>query len=102
MSTFGITGVTGTLIESVSASEKADISVIHNNDGTFGAAQAYDRKQSFSVKGRGDTLHMPGASSSGNPTGITGIVIITNSKQSSSNTEFQSFEYSGEAYPTAS
>ena len=102
MSTFGITGVTGTLIESVSASEKADISVIHNNDGTYGAAQVYDRKQSFSVKGRGDTLIMPGAMGGSSPTGITGVVIVTNSKLSTSNTEFNSFEYSGEAYPTAS
>jgi hypothetical protein len=102
MSTFGITAVTGTLIESVSASEKADVSVIHNNDGTYGAAQVYDRKQSFSVKGRGDTLIMPGSNTGAPTVGISGAIFVTNSKLSSSNTEFQSFEYSGEAYPTAS
>ena len=100
MSTFGITGVSGTLIESVSVSEKADVSVIHNNDGTFGAAQSYDRKQSFSIKGRGDTLVMPGATASAS--GLSGAIFVTNSKLGSSNAEFQSFEFSGEAYPTAS
>lgn len=101
MSVFGITTVTGTLIESVSVSEKADVAVIYNSDGTYGQANAYDRKQTFSVKGRGTTAIIPGALSFGAPDQLDGKILVTSVKLTETNTEYNAFEYSGEAYPYA-
>jgi len=100
MTTFGITLLTDTLIESVSVSQSAEVAVIMRSDTTFAQAKAHDYKQTFSVKGRGTPTVTVGGSTGG-PSNLVGKIIITSVKKSTNNGEFNSFEFSGEAYPHA-
>jgi len=100
MSTFGITLLTDTLIESVTVSQSAEVAVIMQSDTTFGQAKAHDYKQTFSVKGRGTPMVAVGGNTDG-PSLLKGKVIITSVKKSTNNGEFNSYEFSGEAYPHA-
>jgi hypothetical protein len=100
MSSFGITLLTDLLIESISVSQSAEVAVIMKSDTSFAQANAHDYKQTFSVKGRGTPTVVAGGNTGG-PAILDGKVIITSVKKSTNNGEFNSYEFSGEAYPHA-
>jgi hypothetical protein len=75
--------------------------MIMEQDGTFCDAKIYDTSFKFTVKGRGTTSVTVGGTT-GAPSGVTGKVIITSVKNTQTNEDFESFEYSGVAYPSAS
>jgi len=98
---FGITNVTGSCLESSSVEHNSDHKMIMEQDGTFCDAKIYDTSFKFTVKGRGTTSVTVGGTT-GAPSGVTGKVIITSVKNTQTNEDFESFEYSGVAYPSAS
>lgn len=100
MSDFGITKITGTLIESVDCEIKGDLKELITSTGTHSAAQIVDVTFSFSVKGKG-TCPVSAGANSGAPEGVDGQVIITNATDTESNEDWQSFSYSGTAYKYA-
>lgn len=102
-STFGVTLVSAgsSIVESVDVEYKAEVKVLKDTDGGFGAAQATSREFSFSVRGKGSTSVTVGGAT-GAPSNVSGKVIITSVKNTASNEDWQGFEYSGSAYPDAS
>ena len=100
MSTFGITKVSGDLIESVDLEHKGDTKQLITSTGHHSAARNVDDSFSFSVKGKGTSPVSIGGSS-GAPSGTSGKVIITNVTESQANEDWVGFSYSGTAYPHA-
>lgn len=101
MSTFGITTVPGTLIESVDVEHKADTKQLISATGTHAAARNVDDSYTFSVKGKGERSVNVGIASS-LPTGVSGKAFITKTTDSQTNEDWQGFSYDGVAYPHAS
>ena len=99
-SDFGITRITGTLIESVDCEIKGDLKELITSTGTHSAAQIVDVTYSFSVKGKG-TCPVSAGGNTGAPELVTGVIIITNATDSESNEDWQGFSYSGTAYKYA-
>lgn len=100
MSTFGITKITGDLIESVDLEHKAEIKQLITSTGTHSAVRSVDDSYTFSVKGKG-TSPVTIGSADGAPTGATGKIIITNVTLTETNDDWVGFSYSGIAYPHA-
>ena len=100
-SDFGITQITGTLIESVDVEHKADTKQLISSTGTHSAARAVDDSFSFTVKGKGTTSITAGAYNTGQPTGVTGKIIITNVTTTQTNEDWEGFSYTGVGYTHA-
>jgi hypothetical protein len=98
----GITLVptSGTIVESVDLEMKADTKVLIDSAGAFSEARVIDSSYSFSVKGKGTPTVTIGADT-GAPEGTSGKVIITSVKHSYTNDDWEGYEYSGVAYPSA-
>jgi hypothetical protein len=101
MSDFGITKISGTLIESVDCEEKAELKELITSTGTHSAARIVDVTFSFSVKGKGSCPVVAG-DNGGAPDGVSGHIIITNATDSQTNDDWAGFSYSGTAYKYAS
>ena len=101
MSTFGITKITGTLVEAVDLTLTAENKELINADGTHSAARSVDKSFSFSVKGKGDLPAITLGGANGEPTGVTGKVIVTKITESQTNEDWQGWSYDGVAYPFA-
>ena len=101
MATFGITKITGTLVESVDCTLTGETKELINADGTHSEATIMDTQFSFSVKGKGDlpTITLGGAV--GEPDGVTGKVIVTKITETQTNEDWQGWSYDGVAYPAA-
>ena len=100
-SDFGITKITGTLIESVDVEHKADLKELITATGAHSQSRSVDDSYTFTVKGKGTCPVTAGATNTGAPEGVSGKVIITNATDSQSNEDWESFSYSGTAYPHA-
>ena len=101
MSTFGITKISGTLVESVDVTLSAETKELINADGTHSTARNVDSQFSFSVKGKGDLPSITLGGDAGEPTGVTGKVIITKITETQTNEDWQGWSYDGVAYPAA-
>lgn len=97
---FGISAVSGALIESVEVNYESESKTILNFDGSFAQGQLSDITQTFTVRGSGTSAVSVG-SSSGAPDFLNGTIIITSAKRTQTNEDFEKFEYSGTAYPNA-
>lgn len=100
-SDFGITKITGTLIESVDVDHKADLKELITATGTHSAARSVDDSYTFTVKGKGVCPVTAGSINTGAPDGVTGKIIITNATDSQTNEDWESFSYSGTGFPHA-
>lgn len=101
MSTFGITKITGTLVEAVDLTLTAETKELINANGTHSAARSVDKSFAFSVKGKGDLPAITLGGDDGAPTGTTGKVIVTKITESQTNEDWQGWSYDGVAYPSA-
>jgi hypothetical protein len=101
MSTFGITKITGTLVESVDVSLTGEVKELITATGEHSAARVVDTQFSFSVKGKGDLPTISLGGSDGEPTGVTGKVIVTKITETQTNEDWQGWSYDGVAYPAA-
>lgn len=100
MSTFGITAVQGTLIESVDVEHKADTKQLISSTGTHAQARNVDDSFTFSVKGKGDLPVSVGITTT-LPTSVTGKAFVTKTSSSQTNEDWNGFSYDGVAYPHA-
>lgn len=101
MSTFGITKVQGTLVESVDVEHKGDTKQLIDYQGAHSAARNVDDSFTFSVKGKGDLSVSVGIATTGLPTGVSGKAFVTKTTVSQTNEDWQSFSYEGVSYPHA-
>ena len=97
---FGVTNVSGSLIERSELEHDSDVKVLLDSQGQFSAARTVDDSYKFTVSGFGD-LSLAVGGNSGAPTGATGLVIITSTKITTTNEKFQGWEITGMAYPHA-
>ena len=98
----GINEVSASFIESVDVSKSFETKMIMSSEGGFGAANAFDPKFEFTVKGRGSTTVTAGSDGGAlKPASVEGKVIITSVKVTETNDDFNSFEVTGVAYPDA-
>jgi hypothetical protein len=98
MSTFGITTVTGTLVESVDVEHKADTKQLIDHIGQHAQARNVDDSFTFSVKGKGDLPVNVGVTTA-LPTSVSGKAFITKTTVTQTNEDWQGFSYDGVAYP---
>ena len=101
MSTFGITKITGTLVEAVDLTLTAETKELINADGTHSEARSVDKSFAFTVKGKGDLPVITIGGSEGEPQGVSGKVIVTKITESQTNEDWQGWSYDGVAYPFA-
>jgi hypothetical protein len=100
MSTFGITKVSGTLVEAVDVTLTAEVKELITATGLHSEARSVDKSFSFSVKGKGTLPSVTIGGASGEPDGVTGKVIITKITESQTNEDFEGWSYEGVAYPS--
>jgi len=96
----GITLVTEATAQSVEVSSKGDVKILTDKDGNYSNAVVQDPTIEFSVRGKGASCPVQIKASTG-PSGVTGKVIVTSVKESTSNDDWEEWEYSGTAYPSA-
>lgn len=101
MATFGITKITGTLVESVDCTLTGETKELINADGTHSEATIMDTQFSFSVKGKGDLPAITLGGAAGEPDGVTGKVIVTKITETQTNEDWQGWSYDGVGYPAA-
>jgi hypothetical protein len=101
MSTFGITTVSGTLIESVDVEHKGDTKQLIDSTGGHAQARNVDDSYTFSVKGKGDLPVSVGFTGS-LPSNVSGKAFVTKTTTTQTNEDWQGFSYDGVAYPHAS
>ncbi|MHA3773664.1 hypothetical protein ACXR0O_19180 [Verrucomicrobiota bacterium sgz303538] len=98
---FGITRHAGTLIESVETTKKVEKKELKGSNGSVARVKAYNPTTDFSVKGHGTNAIVPGTGANGITDLTGGVNVIEELKQSESNDDFDSWEYSGTNYPSA-
>jgi len=98
----GITLVSNPTAQSVEITAKGEVKTLIDKDGKFVKAAVQDPTIEFSVRGKGATCPMVlGILSSNAPGSLSGKVIVTSTKNSTNNDDWEEWEYSGSAYPSA-
>lgn len=100
-SDIGIDDTALLLVEQLEVGVDLEERIIKNTDGTFADGQLIDPIYSFSVKGRGASPKDVGAVASGITSLTGGKTIINKVKDSEKNDDYQSFEFSGQNFPSA-
>jgi hypothetical protein len=98
----GILQVTEATAQSVEVTSQGEVAILVSKDGKFSKAAVYDPKFTFTVSGKGAVCPASiNASGTGKPTLVTGKVIINSIKNQTNNDDWESWEYSGEGFPSA-
>lgn len=97
----GVKLVTHASAQSVDVTSKGDVKVLTDKDGNYVQAAVQDPTFEFSVRGKGAACPVEIKSDQGAPTGVTGKIIITSVKESTSNDDWEEWEYSGQGFPQA-
>jgi hypothetical protein len=98
----GITLISTATAQSVEVTSQGEVAILVTKDGKFSKAAVYDPKFSFTVSGKGAPCPVSiNANGTGKPTGVTGKVIINSIKNQTNNDDWESWEYSGEGFPSA-
>lgn len=96
----GITLVSEATAQSAEVTSQGEVAILVNKDGVFSQAAVFDPKFSFTVSGKGAVC--PAAiGDTDAPSGVTGKVIINSVKNQTNNDDWESWEYSGEGFPSA-
>jgi len=98
----GITLISTTTAQSVEVTSQGEVAILVTKDGKFSKAAVYDPKFTFTVSGKGAVCPATiNATGTGKPNGVTGKVIINSIKNQTNNDDWESWEYSGEGFPSA-
>jgi hypothetical protein len=98
----GITQVSTTTAQSVEVTSQGEVAILVDKSGNFSKAAVYDPKFTFTVSGKGDSCPVSiNASGTGKPSAVSGKVIINSVKNQTNNDDWESWEYSGEGFPSA-
>lgn len=98
----GINQVTHATAQSVEVTSQGEVSILVDKAGKYSKAAVFDPKFSFTVSGKGAVCPVSiNATGTGKPTAVTGKVIINSVKNQTNNDDWESWEYSGEGYPSA-
>ena len=97
----GVSLVSHATAQSAEISSKGEVKILTDKSGNYSQAAVQDPTFEFSVRGKGASCPASIKGNTGAPTGATGKVIITSVKESTSNDDWEEWEYSGSAYPSA-
>jgi len=98
----GISLISTATAQSVEVTSQGEVAILVTKDGKFSKAAVYDPKFTFTVSGKGAVCPASiNASGTGKPSGVTGKVIINSIKNQTNNDDWESWEYSGEGFPSA-
>jgi hypothetical protein len=98
----GLTQVTTATAQSVEVTSQGEVAILVDKAGAFSKAAVYDPKFSFTVSGKGASCPVSiNAAGTGKPTAVSGKVIINSVKNQTNNDDWESWEYSGEGFPSA-
>ena len=98
----GITQVEQSTAQSVEVTSQGEVAILVDKAGKFSKAAVYDPKFSFTVSGKGISCPVSiNATGAGKPTAVSGKVIINSVKNQTNNDDWESWEYSGEGFPSA-
>jgi len=97
----GVKLVSQATAQSVEVTSKGDVKILLDKDGNYSQAAVQDPTYEFSVRGKGAACPVEIKSAQGAPTGVTGKIIITSVKESTSNDDWEEWEYSGQGFPSA-
>jgi len=98
----GLTLISTATAQSVEVTSQGEVAILVGHDGKYSKAAVYDPKFTFTVSGKGAVCPVAiNATGTGKPSGVTGKVIINSIKNQTNNDDWESWEYSGEAYPSA-
>jgi hypothetical protein len=96
----GVTLITHATAQSVEVSSKGDVKILTDKAGAYSNAAVQDPTFEFSARGKGAACPVALKAATG-PSGVSGKVIVTTVKESTSNDDWEEWEYSGSAYPAA-
>jgi len=97
----GVSIVTEATAQSAEVSSKGDVKILTDRSGNYSNAAVQDPTFEFSVRGKGAAC--PAAIKAATaPSGVTGKIIVTTVKESTSNDDWEEWEYSGQGFPSAS
>ncbi len=98
----GITLVSNDTAQSVEVTSQAEVAILVDRNGIFSKAAVYDPKFTFTVSGKGASCPASiSASGTGKPSVVSGKVIINSVKNQTNSDDWESWEYSGEGFPSA-
>ncbi len=98
----GISLISTATAQSVEVTSQGEVAILVTKDGKFSKAAVYDPKFTFTVSGKGAVCPATiNATGTGKPNGVTGKVIINSIKNQTNNDDWESWEYSGEGFPSA-
>jgi hypothetical protein len=98
----GINQVSHATAQSVEVTSQGEVAILVAKDGKFSKAAVFDPKFSFTVSGKGAVCPVAiNATGAGKPSAVTGKVIINSIKNQTNNDDWESWEYSGEGFPSA-
>ncbi len=98
----GITQVSTATAQSVEVTSQGEVAILVDKSGVFSKAAVYDPKFTFTVSGKGASCPVSiNASGTGKPSAVSGKVIINSVKNQTNNDDWESWEYSGEGFPSA-
>lgn len=98
----GISLVSEATAQSAEVTSQAEVAILVDKDGNYSDAAVYDPKFSFTVSGKGAVCPVDIGDTTGIPSGVSGKAIINNVKNQTNNDDWESWEYSGEGFPSAS
>ena len=98
----GITLVTEATAQSAEVTSQGEVAILVDKAGLYSKAAVFDPKFTFTVSGKGAVCPATiNASGTGKPSSVTGKVIINSAKNQTNNDDWESWEYSGEGFPSA-
>jgi hypothetical protein len=98
----GIDQVTFATAQSVEVTSQGEVAILVDKAGAYKDAAVFDPKFTFTVSGKGAVCPASiNASGTGKPSAVTGKVIINSVKNQTNNDDWESWEYSGEGFPSA-
>ena len=96
----GITLVTEATAQSAEVSSKGDVKILTDKAGVYSQAAVQDPTFEFSVRGKGATCPVALKVATA-PSGVSGKIIVSTVKESTSNDDWEEWEYSGSGFPSA-
>ena len=101
-SSIGITLVSHATAQSAEVTSQGEVAILVDKAGNYSKAAVFDPKFTFTVSGKGAVCPASiNASGTGKPSGVSGKVIINSVKNQTNNDDWESWEYSGEGFPSA-
>ena len=97
----GVTSVTNSEVQSLEISAKCEVKFLSNREGKYAKGAVFDPTMEFTIRGKGSNTKPYRVGQSASIGSLSGKIIVTSTKQSTTNDDWPEWEASGVAYPQA-